>query len=170
MTTRTVSTRRHFFRDASTALAVPLVASTALAAAGAAEATTRPAALEDVNAIRALQQAYARLVNAGAHADAAQLFADPSAALLDPNVRRLLADRFSEHDAIELATGGDTATAQLLCTVETETAIGPSCTLVEMARLQGEGVIKRSERRVLESAYVKQAGVWRISHAAYRPA
>jgi len=141
-----------------------------LAAAGAAEDATHPAVLEDVNAIRALQQAYARLVNAGAHEDAAKLFADPSAAVIDPNVRRLSADRFGEHDAIEFAPGGDTATAQLLCTVDTETAIGPSCTLVEMARLQGEGVIKKSERRVLESAYVKQAGIWKISRAAYRPA
>lgn len=174
MRTNALSTRRIFFGHAGAALSAPLAIAATTAAAGpgadAEGVSARLAALEDQNAIRALLQTYARLVNAGAHDAAARLFADPAAALVDPSVRRLLADHMSEHDAIDVAPGGDSATSRLHCTVETETVIGPSCTLVEMARLQGEGVVKKSERRVLESAYVKQHGHWKLARASYRPA
>lgn len=55
------------------------------------------------------------------------------------------------------------------CVVETETEIGPNCTLVEMARQQGEGVLRRSEARVLESGCVKRDGVWKLTRAVFRP-
>ena len=45
------------------------------------------------------------------------------------------------------------------CTVEIETAIGPSCPLVEMAREQGGGVVMRSEAGVFENAYVRRDGI-----------
>jgi hypothetical protein len=164
MSTKALSTRRVFFGAASAALAAPIAAT----ATTPEDLAARMAALEDANAILALQHAYVRLVNAGAHAEVAKLFADPSAAPLDTDVRRLSADRFGEHDVVDVSPAVGTATARTHCTVETETAIGPSCTLVEMARLQGDGVIRKAERRVLESTYVKQNGVWKIERAAYR--
>jgi hypothetical protein len=155
-------------------LSAPLAISATLAAKGqgsdAEDLSARVAALEDANAIRALHQTYVRLVNASAHEEVATLFADPSAALVDDNVRNLSADRLGEHDVIDVAPVDGTATARLHCTVETATAIEPSCTLVQMARLQGEGVVKKSERRVLESTCVKQNGIWKFERAAYRPA
>jgi hypothetical protein len=172
MNTKALSTRRIFFGHASAALSAPLAVAATLAAEGqdAEDVAARLGALEDANAIRALQQAYVRLVNAGAHEDVAALFADPAAALVDTSVRILSADSFGEHDVIDVAPADGTATARLHCTVETESPIEPCCTLVQMARLQGEGVVKRSERRVLESAYVKRHGAWKLARAAFRPA
>jgi hypothetical protein len=76
-------------------------------------------------------------------------------------------DGFGEHDVIEIATDGTTATAHTRCAVQTEAVIGPNCTLVEMAREQGEGVLRRSEKRVLVSTYVKVSGTWKIDRLAW---
>ena len=141
----------------------------------------RLADLEDVNAIRQLHQTYARLINRSAgrahaevvdrlHDEVVKLFAAASEAEVDVSITSLSADRFGEADVIELATDRQSATGRFHCIVQTETAIGPSCTLVEMARAQGEGFVRRSQRRVIEAAYVKQAGVWKIRRTAYSPA
>jgi hypothetical protein len=170
MSTNSHSTRRRFFLQAGAALSAPLAASAAFAAAGgdrvADDSAARLAALEAANAIRTLQQTYARLVNAGAYEQAAQLFSVPASAPIDRRVRKLTADRFGANDVIEVGVGASTATARIECSVETEMEIGPTCTLVEMARLQGEGTLRAVERRVLEGAYVKQAGVWKIARLA----
>jgi hypothetical protein len=36
-----------------------------------------------------------------------------------------------------------------------------------MAREQGEGVLRRSEKRVLVSTYVKVSGTWKIDRLAW---
>ncbi len=46
--------------------------------------------------------------------------------------------------------------------METATPISGEGTLIEMARLQGDGMIKRSERRVLYGSFVKRNGIWTI--------
>jgi len=181
MNTDKVATRRRFFFGASAALAAPLAAPLALAAAGpAAHAVdaagsddrdalaARLAALEDANAIRELQRAYLRHVNAGAHSAVAELFADATRARLDDAVRALAVEAADEV-AIEIAADRRTATARMACIVRTEAAIdAPGCTLVDMARAQGEGVLRRSEPRRLEQAFVQQDGVWRIESALFR--
>ena len=109
----------------------------------------RLAALEDPNAIRALLQRYVRLVNTGAHASC-----DCSPTVrtaIDRSIRSLASDA---DVAIAVAADG-TATARVACTVETATPIESCGTLVEMARLQGDGFVARSERRVLVSSFVK---------------
>ena len=80
------------------------------------------------------------------------------------------ADALGGEDAIELSADGTAATARLHCTLTTEAAIKPSCPLVEMARAQGGGVTKRSQRGVLESVYVKVHGVWKIERSAFHAA
>ncbi len=170
MSTNEMSTRRRFFGHAGAALSVPLTATAAVAARPSSGDGTaaRLTALEDANAIRALQREYARLVNAGAHADAAGLFAEAVAAPSDASVRRLAADRFAAHDVIDVAPDGATATARLECTVETETAIAGTCTLVDMLRVQGEGALRAVEQRALESSYVKRGGAWKIASLVLR--
>ena len=165
MSTNEMSTRRRFFGHAGVALAVPLTATAASAVQPSAgdSSAARLAALEDANAIRALQREYVRLVNAGAHADAARLFAELAAAPIDTSLRRLAADRFAAHDVIEVAADGATATARLECTIETETALTDGYTLVEMLRVQGEGSLRSVEQRVLESSYLKLDGAWKIA-------
>jgi hypothetical protein len=168
MSTKEMSTRRRFFGHAGAALAVPLTATAAGPQTTADGSAARLVALEDANAIRALERDYARLVNAGAHADAAELFAEPAAAPIDASLRRLAADRFAAHDVIELTADGATATACFECTVETETAITGSYTLVDMLRVQGEGALRAVEHRALESSYVKRGGAWKIASLVLR--
>jgi SnoaL-like domain len=174
MSTKQVSTRRRFFGQA-VALSVPLAGAGALVRAehetAGDDAAARLAALEDANAIRALQQAYARLVNAGAHDEAARLFVDPAAAPRDAGLRRLAADRFAAHDIVAVASDGSSATARLDCTVEIETVIdGRRYTLIDMLREQGEHTLRALEQRVLESSYEKRGGAWKIASLALRPA
>lgn len=174
MTTPTVSTRRSFISIAGAALSAPLAAAGATLPANAVDdgddLNRRLARLEDLNAIRALNQAYARHVNAGAREEIAALFADPSDRRIDPRMCGIAADGFGEHDVIDMAADRQTATAVLHCTVRTEAAIGPSCPLVDMARQQGGGVISRAEPGVLENVYVKREGIWKIQRSTHRPA
>lgn len=174
MTTTTISTRRSFIRTAGAALSVPLTAAAPIALAGAGregnELKERLAMLEDVNAVRALNQAYARHVNAAAHEEIAGLFADPSDAPVDRGVRGVTADRFGENDVIEVAADRATAAASLHCLVETESIIGPTCPPVEMARAQGGGVVRSSERGVFENLYVRRERIWKIHRSTWRPA
>lgn len=174
MSKKDSASRRLFFRHAGAALAAPLaVVATEASAVPATQSTeleARLATLGDENAIRALNQAYARLVNDHAYADVAALYADPANANLDRSVSRLSAESFGEHDTIDVAEDRATAEARLHCIVETETPLEPGSTLVDMARRQGEGFVRRSERRVLEHSYVKHAGAWKIARSAFRPA
>src|SRR5690606_7906405 len=137
MSTTSVPTRRTFIRTASTALSVPLAAASPAVAAPAVDLqAARLAHLEDVEAIRALAQAFARHVNAGARDAAAALFADPSRAAIDPELCAVSAEGFGGEDAIEIAPDRGTARAVLHGTVRFERPIGPDGPLVEMARQQ----------------------------------
>ena len=173
MNMETLSTRRRFLSNAGAALSAPLAVAGVNAAQAGAEDHASPEArleeLEDVNAIRKLHHTYARLVNRRAYDEVARLFAVPSEAEVDPGIRGLSADRFGEDDLIELTADRRSATGRFHSVAEIETAIGPSCTLVEMARAQGEGFVRRSEKRVIEAAYVREAGVSKIRRAAFSP-
>jgi SnoaL-like domain len=172
MTTKAAPTRRSFIRTTGAALSVPLAAVGAtLPATLVADGDpllTRLGMLEDVNAIRALNQAWARHVNAGEDEAIAALFSDASAARIDPSIRSVAAAGFGEQDVIEVAADRQTATGLMHCMVEIETAIGPSCPLVEMAREQGGGVVMRSEAGVFENAYARRDGPWTIERSTYR--
>ena len=143
-------TRRRFFTQATLLLAAPM---TALAAEGrGADIAARLAALEDANAIRELLHRHAQRVNDGTEAP-------PSL-----EIRRLALD---SDVAIEVAADG-TATARAPCMVTTATPIESCGTLVEMARLQGDGIVTRTERRVLHGRLVKRNGVWEFESAELR--
>jgi len=153
------TTRRSFIGVAGAALSAPLTA---------VRPATAPAPADDVAAIRALGQAYTRHVNAGDYEGAAALFAAPSMAAIDRGIQRVTSDDFGAHDMITVAADGQTAIAVLHCTVEAERAIGPECPLLDMARQQGGGVLRRTERGVFEHTCVKQDGVWKLQRAGYR--
>lgn len=139
-------TRRSFFGQAGAALTIPLAATAAVAADGGDDLAARLARLEDSNAIRALLPA---------------LLANPARMAFDASVRSIAADG---DDAIAVAADG-TATARLGCTVQAATPIESGGTLVEMARLQGDGFVVRIEQRVLVSAFVKRDGSWKFESA-----
>ena len=173
MKTTVNSARRGFLWKASAALAAPLAVGAASASAHAANerdaSRSRLAELEDVNAIRELTRLYVRHVNAGAHDEAAALFSEPAHADTR-SARTLAADPLCGEDAIEIAVGGTTANARLHCTAAIEIPIEPVTPLVAMARAQGGGVLKRTDRGVLEAAYVKRDGGWKIERLAFRAA
>jgi hypothetical protein len=173
MTKAVDSARRRFIRNAGAALSAPLAAVAATASAGTASAdhaslAARLAMLEDTNAIRELMRSYVKHANARAHAQLAKLCANPGATQLD-GIGTLTADAHGADDAIEIGADGRTATARLRYMAETERPIEPTCPLVEMARVQGGGVTRHAERGVLDSAFVKLDGVWKVGRVAFRP-
>jgi hypothetical protein len=142
------TTRRKFFGGA-VALATPLAAGTAVASD---DLAARLAALEDEKTIRALLRDWARGVSAGkVEAPAANIHG----LTLDADV------------SITLAENG-TASASVPCVIETATPIEGDETLVEMARQQGDGVVRRAERRVLHGSFVKRDGCWHLADAELR--
>lgn len=160
----TKKTRRSFIAVAGAALSAPAAAVAAtsswLPSSGGRSGRrdtleARVAELEDLNEIRTVNYA---------------LFSDPSSSQLDSDIRAISLVDFGAHDVIEVAADRQTATARLHVTLRTETEIGPECTLVEMARQQGSAVICASESAVLENAYVRRDGVWKILHSTRRPA
>jgi hypothetical protein len=142
------TTRRRFFGSAAL-LAAPLAAGTAVASA---DLAARLAALEDANTIRALLRDWAR---GGVAGEAAAPAANICGFTLDADV------------SITVAENG-TATASVPCVVETATPIDGNETLVEMARLQGDGIVRRVERRVLHGSFVKRDGCWHLASTELR--
>lgn len=151
---KTKPTRRMFFGQAGAALAVPLAAVSAVAGErpSGENLAARLATLEDTNTIRTLLHSHAQSINAGMNAA-------PGA-----HVRTLTLDSDVAIDVV----GDGTAKAMVGCNVETATPIDSNDTLVEMARLQGDGVLKRNERRVLVGSLVKHRGIWLIEQLEFR--
>lgn len=174
MKTTTVSTRRRFFTVAGAALSAPLVLAAPRRAAARddpAELAARLAALEDEKALRKLCRAYVRHFNAEARGTRAAPFADGAPwAEEDAGIRRIVAADFDEQAAVEVAVSRKRATVRMPCTVEIETAIGvPGCTLIDMARAQGEGVLEHREPRVLQHVCVRGRDGWRIERTMLAP-
>jgi hypothetical protein len=153
--TRPFATRRSFIQTAGAALSVPLAAAAANVpvSAGGDPLHARLARLEDLDAIRALNREYARQVNAGE---------------IDLGIRAVAPHGGGEEDVIDIAPDRLTATALVHCTLHIESAIGPDCPLVEMARQQGGGVVRHTERGVFEHPSVRRDGIWRIERSTHR--
>jgi len=155
------ATRRGFLLKATSALSAPI----ALAAAGGRAnagprtgAESRLAALEDERTIRALQLAYAERMNAAAPVLAP---IDSSGTLRDATIAALAVD---VRDTVQIAPDRRTAKAVLRCELVVEIPIeAPGYSLVDLARLQGEGVLRHSEPRALEQTYTRDDGTWKIA-------
>jgi hypothetical protein len=172
MTMPADSSRRRFFFKAGAALSVPLTAG--VAGAGAVDQPGSMAATDemrrDVEAIRKLQQNLAREINAASVAGAAAYFVRTEDAAALAGISRLVPADFGEHDLVEIEPGGVAARAEFHCSVETRTPIEASGTLVDMARQQGEGFVRRRETRVLEARYAMREGRWKIERLRFRDA
>jgi hypothetical protein len=163
--------RRRFIRTAGVALSAPLAAAAVAQAAPVTEGDglrARLARLEDLDALRALTRAWLRHLRDGDVEAAAALFTDPAAGTVGGLTGRSRIERTSDDDALVVAGDGRSATARIACTVATESPLEADCTLVEMAQLQGGGVVRRVETGALEAEYVRRPDGWRIARVVYR--
>ena len=173
MSTKT-ATRRSFMAVAGAALSAPVAAAAATSSSwlppsgGSPDLQARLTHLEDVNEIRGLNRAYLQHAAAGAREEMAALFADPRNATRNADMRGISPADFGAHDEIEIADDRQTATARLHVTVHAETPMESDCTLVEMAKAQGEGVMRRAEAVVLENTYIRRTGAWKILQSIRR--
>jgi hypothetical protein len=165
--TRTNSTRRAFLKGGAMA-AAPLAAAGAVAVVARSEHEAELERLKAETAIRDLHQAWLRRVNT--RAETSDLFADAQRARLEETVSRLEADHAGAGDEIRLAADGLRASARYACVVETEVELARDCTLAQMRHAQGEGLLRRSERRHLQADYVKTDGRWAIAGLRFEPA
>lgn len=169
MTAKNNSTRRSFLKHGAL-LAAPLAAAAAPAAILAGDGLKmRLARLEDEVAIREVHQDWLRGINGGSADAATPLVADFEGIAPEEIVRGISVDHVGEPDAIEIAAEGKNATGRFHCAVEIETAIPQDCTLAQMARAQGSGFVRRTERRVLNVKYVKTSGAWTLVDAEFAP-
>jgi hypothetical protein len=167
MSEKSQSTRRAFLKGGALA-AAPLAAAGAAAAASRSEHEATIARLQAEAAIRDLHQAWLRKVNTGG--EAGELFADPDRARLAEAVTRVEPDHAAAPDEVRLHADGLRASARYACVVETGVDIAPDCTLAQMRHAQGEGQLRRSERRRLQADYVKADGRWAIAGLKFEPA
>ena len=151
MKTESTSTRRSFLCGGAV-LAAPLAAASIPALAFADDRLTASAErLQDEAAIHDVHQAWLRRVNR-AEGDAR----------LDGAVRRILADHAGAPDKIEIAADGRRAVGYFDHLLELETPLPEDCTLAQMARAQGNGTVRRIERRLLTIDYAKAGDHWEI--------
>jgi hypothetical protein len=170
-TNSTRSTRRSFLKRGAL-LAAPLAVAAPAAVIADDGLKTRLARLEDEAAIRELHHAWLRQVNvsagAGAGDAATALFAGEGTAPHQA-LRSIAADHAGEPDAIEVAADSTRAVGRFQCAVEIENAIAQDCTLARMARAQGGGFVRQTERRMLKVEYKKIGGAWAIAKVEFAP-
>ena len=155
------SSRRAFLKGGAL-IAAPLAAAGSAAAAAQDRPSARLQQLEDEAALGKLHQTWLRQINAGAHRDAALLFADPRRAGFAEPVRAIATDHLGEQ-LIEVAEGGLRAVGRFHSLVELESELPHSFTLGQMAHAQGGGLVRRTEKRVVKVEYVKANGAWAIA-------
>jgi len=166
MTTDSTSTRRSFLKGGAV-LAAPLAAALPAAVMADEGLKARLARMEDEAAIRELHQTWLRQINTGASDATTSLYTRPEGAMFNQAVRGIATDHSGQPDAIELAADGNSAAGRFDCAVETAAEIAQDCTVAQMARAQGGGFVRRTERRVLKIEYAKVAGVWVIEKVEF---
>lgn len=159
------ATDRRSFLKTGALVTAPLAAVAIPAAALAADDGSRAklARLEDERAIEALRRTVLRKINGDAAKDCGEFVASADAIELDEGLRSIAEDPVEE-PALTLSDDGARATSRQACRVELETALTGNTTLERMARFQGQGSHRTSEKRMLLTDYVKQNGEWKLAH------
>ena len=152
--------------------------------------------LEDADAIRKMHQAYEFHLDEGDYEEVVALFAQDGEAYFnggifqgkEKGVRRLYLDNFSQgltgkkmepapefklnleqqREQIEVAPDRKSAKARFHFSMQVGTPIISDSQLIQMARLQGEGIVKWWEGGICEVSYVKERDIWKIRRLEYR--
>ncbi len=157
--------------------------------------SNRIGSLEDANAIRRLHQAYESRLDRGRYEEVAGMFADDAEVVYNgglyagkEGIRRLYCDHFAsghtgrkiepasgfepdpeqQMDIVEVAGDRKTATGQFPYSIQVGAPMTGDSSLVEMARLQGEGIVHWWESGIHAVSYVKSDGTWKIRKLEYR--
>jgi hypothetical protein len=153
--------------------------------------------IEDANAIRRLQQAYETLLTEGKYGEVAGMFADDAEVLYNGGlfsgkngIHRLYCSHFAsgltgkkiepppgfaldpaqQFDTVEVAADRRTASGRFPYSMQAGTPMTENSSLVEMARLQGGGIVQWWEGGLCEARYVKSGDTWKITRLEYRAA
>jgi hypothetical protein len=157
--------------------------------------SNRIGSLEDANAIRKLHQAYESRLDRGMYEEVAGMFADDAEVIYNgglftrkDGIRRLYCGHFGsgrtgrkiepapgfetdppqQLDTVEVAGDRKTATGQFPYSMQVGAPMTGDSSLVEMARLQGEGIVSWWESGIHEVSYVKKNNTWKIRKLEYR--
>jgi len=166
MTTDSNATRRSFLKVGAL-LTVPLAAPAVMAND---RIEARLSRRDDEAAIRALHQDWLRTINRGSDDAVALLLSSSSSIAFAETVRGVTADHAGEPETIEIAADGARAEGRFPCAVEIEAELARDSTLAQMAHAQGGGFVRRTERGVLQAAYVKSGENWAIESIAFASA
>jgi hypothetical protein len=188
--------RRSFIRKTGAALSAVLA--TAVAGISKSKTDEDPAGrlsarlgiLEDANAVRTLYQSYESYLDQGMYEEIVNLFADDGEVYFngglfsgkEKGIRRLYLGQFGEgltgkkvepapgqqRETIEVATDRKYAKAHFPFSIRVGIPLGPESTLVQMARLQGQGIVHWWESGICKSSYVRVGDVWKIRKIEYR--
>ena len=159
------------------------------------ELALRLGKLEDANAVREIYRAYESAINHGRYEDALNLFAADSEVAFeggifagkDKGVRRLYMENFRQGltgkkveasepsidttaENIEPSADRKSAKAVFPYSMRVGAPMDAGLQLVQMARLQGGGILRRHESGHCEVSFVKDGEIWKISRIEYRPA
>jgi hypothetical protein len=154
------------------------------------------ACLEEANAIRKLHQTYESYLDKGMYEEVVSMFADEAEVVFngglfsgkDKGVRRLYCDTFRQgltgrkieaapgfepdpaplQDVVEVAPDRRSAKAQFRYSMQVGTPVLSDLPLLDMARLQGQGILQWWEGGVHEVSYVKELDAWKINRLEYR--
>ena len=149
-----IATRRRFFASAGAALCAPAVfaATSQPQTPKVSRLQSRVVELEDLNQLRQLSARFIRAVNAG------------DAKIPELRVAQIAARDFDQHAQVEFGAERARAMLRIPCEVILQAPIdAPNSVLVDMARLQGEGVLQREDSRVLELSCTRAASGWSIT-------
>ena len=152
--------------------------------------------LEDETTIRALHQTYETLLDGGRYEEVADLFAEDAEVVFNggafkgrkEGVSRLYGDCFrsgltgkkigpapnfevdsqQRQESIKVAADRLSASGQFPYSMQVGAPMAGDSSLVEMARLQGEGIVKWWEGGTCEASYVKVDNAWKIGRLEYR--
>lgn len=152
--------------------------------------------LEDANVIRKLHQTYESYLDKRMYEEVVGMFADEAEVIFnggifagkDTGVRRLYCEQFASRltgkkmgpapgfepdpaqqlDIVEVAVDRRTATCQFPYSMQVGELMTEKSSLVEMARLQGEGILKWWEGGICEICYMKERDTWKIRKLEYR--
>lgn len=151
--------------------------------------------LEDENTIRTLHQTYETLLDGGRYEEVADLFAEDAEVVFNggafkgrkDGVSRLYGDCFrsgltgkkigsapkfeanseQQRESIKVSADRLSAGGQFPYSMQVGTPMTGDSSLVRMARLQGEGIVKWWEGGTCEVSYVKVSNAWKISRLEY---